>query len=163
VSVLIANAYLDEHRAAEVLATLQRLRAPEGDGLTNAAVVVRHLDGLITLRQSQVLSGAEAGHRDLWDALTALLVLAPPAPAGAGQELSAALARLEAQGVGESFAVQLCARLPPASSAVWLVAGDASLRAIVDLLRPFGSPPPSGTPCATSSTTSRTSPSTPPP
>jgi uncharacterized membrane protein len=138
VSVLVASIYLDEHRAAEVLATLQRLRALDPDGLPDAVVVVRHLDAQLTLQQSRDLSGADTAQRDLWEALTALLVLAPPAQAGAGAELSAVLARLEALGVSESFAVSLGSRLPPASSAVWLVVDDASLRAIVDLLRSFG-------------------------
>ena len=48
------------------------------------------------------------------------------------------LARLEALGVSKSFAVSLGSRLLPASSAVWLVVDDASLLAIVDLLRSFG-------------------------
>jgi uncharacterized membrane protein len=138
VSVLVAGIYLDEHRAAEVLATLQRLRALDPDGLPEAVVVVRHLDAQLTLQQSRDLSGADSAPRDLWEALTALLVLAPPAPAGVSAELSAVLARLEALGVSDSFAVSLGSRLPPASSTVWLVVDDASLPAIIDLLRSFG-------------------------
>ena len=135
-SVLVASIYLDEHRAAEVLATLQRLRANDPDGLPDAVVVVRHLDAQLTLQQSRDLSGADTAQCDLWEALTALLVLAPPAQAGT--ELSAVLARLEALGVSELFAVSLSSRLLPASSAVWLVVDGASLLVIVDLLRSFG-------------------------
>jgi hypothetical protein len=40
--------------------------------------------------------------------------------------------------VSESFAASFSSRLPPASSAVWLIVDGASLLAIVDLLRSFG-------------------------
>jgi uncharacterized membrane protein len=139
VSVLVAIAYPDEHRAAEVLATVQRLRAAEPDGVTDAAVVVRRLDAQITLQQSQDLSGGGgAQQRVLWEALTALLVLAPPSAVVGGAALRAALTRLEDLGVSESFAVRLCACLPPASSAIWLVVDDPALPAVLGLLRPFG-------------------------
>jgi uncharacterized membrane protein len=137
VSALIAVTYPDEHRAAEVLAALRRLQEPGPPGLEDAAVVARHLDARITLHQSQDLSGARATRGDLWEALVALLVLAPP-QAGAGGDPAAALQRLEGLGVGESFAVRLSAHLPPASSAVWLVVDDASLAGVMGLVQHFG-------------------------
>src|SRR5262245_35397910 len=91
----------------------------------DAAVVIRHLDARITLSQSQDLACGRAPHGELWLALVALLALAPPQVAAG--DPAAALRRLEAMGVDESFAVRFSALLPPASSAVWLVVDGASL------------------------------------
>jgi uncharacterized membrane protein len=137
VRALIAVTYPDEHRAAEVLAALHRLRAPGPPGPEDAAVVTRRLDARITLHQSRDLSGAGVTHGELWAALVALLVSAPP-QAGGGGDPVAALQRLERLGVGEAFAVRLSACLPPASSAVWLVVDDASLAGVLGQLRLFG-------------------------
>jgi uncharacterized membrane protein len=137
VGTLIAVTYPDEHRAAEVLAVLQRLQAAAAPGVGDAAVVTRHLDARITLHQSLNLSEAGGAPGELWEALIALLVLVPP-PAGAGGDPITALQRLERIGVSESFAVRLSAHLPPASSAVWLVVDDASLDGVIGQLRPFG-------------------------
>ena len=143
-SVLVVVTYPDEHRAAEVLASLRRLQGAGGPGvepaLEDAAVVSRDLEAHITLHQHHDLSGAGGPRRALWEALAALLVLAPPAPAGPGASESAAatLKELHALGVPEAFAVRVCARLRPASSAIYLAVSDAALPAQLELLRAFG-------------------------
>jgi uncharacterized membrane protein len=138
VSALIAVTYPDEHRAAEVLAALHRLLAAAATVVEDAAVVSRPLDGRITLHQRQDLAGGAAPHGALWEALVALLVHVPDPPPPAAGDPDEALRRLEALGVPETFAVRLCARLPPASSAIWLVVEDASLAGTQELVRPFG-------------------------
>ena len=153
---LIAVAYPDEHRAAEVLAALRRLQAPDSPAPGDAAVVTRRLDGHLALHQTEALFGPAGARRDLWEALVALLALAPPpasrrdsppplGPAsrpasagGAGGDPAPALRRLEALGVPEAFAVRLIVNLPPASSAVWLVVDTAAQAGALGLLRPFG-------------------------
>ena len=144
-SVLVVVTYPDEHRAAEVLASLRRLQGAGGPGvepaLEDAAVVSRDLEAHITLHQHHDLSGAGGPRRALWEAHAALLVLAPPAaPAGPGASESAAatLKELHALGVPEAFAVRVCARLRPASSAIYLAVSDAALPAQLELLRAFG-------------------------
>jgi len=144
-SVLVVVTYPDEHRAAEVLASLRRLQGAGGPGvepaLEDAAVVSRDLEAHITLHQHHDLSGAGGPRRALWESLAALLVLAPPAaPEGQGASESAAatLKELHALGVPEAFAVRVCARLRPASSAIYLAVSDAALPAQLELLRAFG-------------------------
>jgi len=66
-SVLVVVTYPDEHRAAEVLASLRRLQGAGGPGvepaLEDAAVVSRDLEAHITLHQHHDLSGAAGGAR----------------------------------------------------------------------------------------------------
>jgi hypothetical protein len=89
----VAVTYPDEHRAAGVLATLDRLRGAGPPGLEDAAVVTRHLDARLTLHQRRDLSGAGETRGGLWAALVAPLLSAPPR-AGAGGDPAAALQRL---------------------------------------------------------------------
>jgi uncharacterized membrane protein len=145
-SVLVVVTYPDEHRAAEVLASFRRLQGAGGPGvepgaepgLEDAAVVSRDLEAHITLHQHHDLSGAGGPRRALWEALAALLVLAPPAGRGASESAAATLKELHALGVPEAFAVRVCDRLRPASSAICLAVSDAALPAQLELLRAFG-------------------------
>ena len=136
--VLVADVHPDEHRAAAVLARLHRLWVFEPLGLTAAAVVVRHADARVTGWRRPDLAGAAAAHPELWDALTTLLLVAPPPTVGAGAAVRSVLARLAGLGVSARFAVHLALRLPPATSAGCLVVAGASGRALRARLRPFG-------------------------
>jgi uncharacterized membrane protein len=140
VGVLVADIHPDEQRAAAVLAALHRLRALEALGLADAAVVVRHADTRVTVWRRPDLAAA-AACPELWDALATLLVMTPPPAPGTGAALRPVLARLAGLGVSARFAVHLALRLAPATSAGCLVVADASLRALLDRLRPFGGVP----------------------
>lgn len=136
--VLVADVHPDEHRAAAVLAGLHRLPAFEALGLRDAVVVVRHADSRLTVWQDPAVASATDPAPGLWDALATVLVMTPPPAPGAGAALRPALARLASLGVSARFAAHLALRLAPATSAGGLVVAEASLRPLLDRLRPLG-------------------------
>ena len=136
--VLVADVHPDEPRAAAVLAALHRHGAFEALGLGDAVVLVRHADSRITVRRYPDVAGAADAGPELWDALVTLLVMTPPPVPGAGAALRPALARLAGLGVSARFAAHLALRLAPATSAGGLLVAEASLRTLLDRLRPFG-------------------------
>src|SRR5579871_3393059 len=133
---LVAIAYADEHRAAEVFATLQRLRYSLFHEITDVVCVVRRTDWTVLLqRQATVLNERESAE-DYWRGLLATLILAP----GAGR------LRKDAgeYGIGHAFRQWLEAELPPGGSAVLLILPAHASASVQSSLSAFG-----GSRCAT--------------
>src|SRR5689334_19425278 len=72
-SELVVIAYPDEHRAAEVLATLGRMRSADLLDLDDAASISKDQTGRLRLQQHEELTaeGVQRGH--FWRRLTAVL------------------------------------------------------------------------------------------
>jgi uncharacterized membrane protein len=106
-STLVAITYPDEYRAAEVLATLQRLQREYLLDLDDACYVTKGKDGKVRLHQSTSLTGKDAKGGTLWGALVGLLFLAPIAGAAIGAASGALVGKLSDVGIDDNWARQL--------------------------------------------------------
>jgi uncharacterized membrane protein len=130
VKELVVLAYADEYRAAEVLATLQRLHAGSDLPVSDAVSVTRAMDWTVTLHQSVDLSQQWVRSTEFWRAFVASLV---PTPGTFDCRTSAANF-----GLCEDFKRALNSELPPGSSAVLLFMPFFSLDQHIDELHRFG-------------------------
>jgi len=119
VKQLVVLTYVDEHRAAEVLALLHRLHTGSSVKLDNAVGVVRATDWNVTLHHGTDLSEPNDPSAHFWRGLVASLVLAP----GTGD----CRRRGEDYGIAPSFERDLRAAFPPGSSAVFMVLAETTL------------------------------------
>jgi uncharacterized membrane protein len=130
VTQLVVLAYVDEHRAAEVLATLQRLRTGSIVDTEDAVCVVRGTDWNVKLHHGAHLGDCDEASRRFWRTLISCLVLAPGA---SGPRVS-----VQDYGIAPAFERDLAAALPPGSSAVFMTVPQRTLTRIVPELRGFG-------------------------
>jgi uncharacterized membrane protein len=130
VKQLVVLAYADEYRAAEVLATLQRLRVGSDLPVSDVVSVTRALDWTVTLHQSVDLSQQRVRSTEFWREFVASLV---PTPGTFDCRASAANF-----GLCQDFTRALNAELPPGSSAVLMLVPYFSLDQHIDELHRFG-------------------------
>jgi uncharacterized membrane protein len=130
VTRLVALAYADEHRAAEVLATLQRLRTGALIASQDVASVARATDWAVTLHYAADLRTDDAQTHQFWRTLITSLLLAP---GGASTTI-----RPDAFGLEPEFARDVEAALPPGSSAVFLLVPRPALTRVLPELECFG-------------------------
>jgi uncharacterized membrane protein len=133
-SELIAVAYPDEGRAAEVLQTLRRLQREGVIELDDVASAVRGQDGQLRLQQSHVLTAVSAAQGALWGGLLGLLVLAPLP----GMVMGAATGEIKRMGIDGRFMRQLAQQLGPGSSAAFALVRRANPEAVLRELRKYG-------------------------
>jgi len=114
VKQLVVLTYVDEHRAAEVLAMLQRLHTGHVFQDDNAVCVGRATDWNVKLTHGMDLSRLDDQPRQFWRALIASLVLAPGTADCRGS--------VQDYGIAPEFERDLHANLPPGSSAVFIIA-----------------------------------------
>jgi uncharacterized membrane protein len=129
-SDLVVLAYADEHRAAEVLATLQRLRNGSIFEVLEAVCVVRRTDWTVILQQAVDLAVADDTSSRFWRGLISSLILTPgatPLRINVGE-----------YGIEPGFERRLRGALPPGSSAVFLIVPAGGLRRLAPYLRDFG-------------------------
>jgi uncharacterized membrane protein len=127
---LLALTYADEHRAAEVLATLQRLRTGRLIEAQDMVSVTRAMDWGITLHYGADLRCDGLRAHQFWRTLTASLVLAP---GGASSTV-----RPESFGLETEFVRGVEAELQLGSSAVFLLVPRSALGRVLPELRRFG-------------------------
>jgi uncharacterized membrane protein len=128
---LVVLAYADEHRAAEVLATLQRLRTGSLIDIGDTVSVVRATDWRVTIHYRADLSTDEKQASQFWRKLIASLLLAPGgATTGARPD--------DACGLDVAFVRNVGAALAPGSSAVLLLVVRAALSRVLPELVRFG-------------------------
>jgi uncharacterized membrane protein len=127
---LVVLAYADEYRAAEVLATLQRLHVGSDLPLSDAVSLVRATDWTVTLHQSIDLSELHVCSTGFWRQFVASLV---PAPGTFDCRASATKF-----GLSENFRRELSSELPPGSSAVFLLVPSCALDRHIAELHRFG-------------------------
>jgi len=129
-SHLAVLAYADEYRAAEVLATLQRVHTGAVLDAKDAMSVMRATDWSVTLHYGADLdSDAERTGR-FWRALIASLLLAP---GGSTHRI-----RPEVCGLDPGFVLDLSAAMPPGSSALLLLVPRSALTSVLRELGRFG-------------------------
>ncbi|MBV9328555.1 MAG: DUF1269 domain-containing protein [Chloroflexi bacterium] len=130
VKQLVALAYVDEHRAVEVLALLQRLHTDSAVPVQDAVGVVRGTDWNVKLHHYMDLAQPEDAAVPFWRGLIASLVLAP----------GTADCRKTGQDYGllPEFEHELRMAMPPGSSAVFMLVTESTLAALLDELYRMG-------------------------
>jgi uncharacterized membrane protein len=130
VTRLVALAYADEHRAAEVLATLQRLHTGALVAAEDVVSVVRATDWAITLHWASDLGTDDVQTHQFWRTLITSLLLAPGG--------TSTTVRPDAFGLEPEFARCIEAALPLGSSAVFLLVPRTALTRVLPELERFG-------------------------
>jgi uncharacterized membrane protein len=139
-SNLIAITYPDQHRAAEVLATLQRMHAEYLIDLADACYVTKDKRGHLKLHQGQSMTGEGAKVGTQWGALTGLLLSIPLIfVPGLGIPVLAAIAgHFSDIGVDDTFAKQLGEQLQPNSSAILALVKAAKVDEVLPVVATYG-------------------------
>lgn len=137
-STLVVITYPDEHRAAEVLATLQRMSAEYLIDLDDAVYVTKGQDGKLKLHQTTSLAGAGAAWGGLWGMLIGLLFFVPIAGLALGAAAGAIAGKLSDYGIDDKFAKQLSASMPPGSSAIFVLVRRSTPDKVVPEIARFG-------------------------
>src|SRR5262245_56711040 len=116
---LLVLAFADEHRSAEVLATLQRLRGGSEPCVDHAVSVVRRTSWTVKLQHVVDLGTHDASANGFWAGLVATLILAPNCSSLRGRPVD--------YGIESGFAHALGAALPPGGSGVFMIAPRRAL------------------------------------
>jgi uncharacterized membrane protein len=127
---LVALAYTDEWRAAEVIALLPRLRIGSTIDVNNVVGVVRRTDWGVILQHGMDLAEQGDCACKFWRPFIASLILAP----GASSQ-RAHFADVE---IDASFEPRLGAAMPPGSSAVFMIVPRRTLTRFADELNRLG-------------------------
>lgn len=135
-SELIVAGFADSHTAYLANAAFARLRdeiMTEGPGV---AVIVRHMDGRITVRESIDLSSDADDHEAFWRALAGKIFAALPKPdAKSAIDPGDVLSTL---GISKDFLRAVDTAVVPDTAAVIAVCGAGERERIAGLLRGFG-------------------------
>lgn len=137
-STLVVITYPDEYRAAEVLATLQRMREQYLIDLEDAVYVTKGMDGKLKLHQTTNIAGAGAAWGGLWGMLIGLLFFVPIAGMALGAASGAILGKLADYGIDDKFAKQLSATMTPGSSAIFVLVRRSTPDRVVPEIAKFG-------------------------
>lgn len=137
-SDLVAIAYPDEFRAAEVRATLARLQLEYLIDLEDAVVVTKDSKGAVKLHQAVNMTAAGAMSGGLWGGLIGLLFLMPFAGAALGAGLGALSGKLTDLGIDDNFVKALSENLPPGSSALFVLVKKATPDKVIPEVAKFG-------------------------
>jgi uncharacterized membrane protein len=106
-------AYADEHRAAEVLAALQRLSFATMVEPRNVACVIRRADWSVSIQHTANVSVCMEGSPRWWQELIAAVIVVPGS--------SSALRSTSDFGLRQGFEREVAAAFPPGSSALFVV------------------------------------------
>lgn len=137
-STLVAVAYPDQYRAAEVLAELRRLNNAYLIDLEDACYVTKDNRGKLKLHQATSLTGAGAAWGGMWGLLIGLLFFVPVFGLAIGAGLGALAGKFSNYGIDENFAKQLTATMQPNSSAIFVLVRSVTPDKVVPELAKFG-------------------------
>jgi uncharacterized membrane protein len=141
---LVAITYPDEHRAAEVVATLRRLQHEYLLDLEDSCVVTKDAQGKIKLHQAVNLTATGAASGAFWGSLIGLLFFFPLgglAVAGGlaiGAASGALSGALSDYGIDDTFIRSLSEQMPPGSSAIFMLVRKATTDKVAPELAKFG-------------------------
>jgi uncharacterized membrane protein len=127
---LLALAYADEYRGAEVLAALRRLRTGALGDVVDAVSVVRRTDWTVLLSREVDVSVTDDCCLRYWRGLISSLIVTPG--------VASLRTRTREYGVEPQFERRLAGVLPPGSSAVLLIVPLAARGDITTALSSFG-------------------------
>jgi uncharacterized membrane protein len=123
-------AYTDEHRAAEVMAALQRLAFGTMVESRNFACLIRRADWSVSIQHTADVTFSMESSPRMWQELIASLIVVP------GR--SGAVRSARDFGLRQGFERDVAAALPPRSSALFVIASSRSQTRISAELDRFG-------------------------
>jgi uncharacterized membrane protein len=135
---LVAITYPDEHRAAEVLATLKRLQHEYLIDLEDSCVVTKDAQGKIKLHQSVNLTATGALSGAFWGSLVGLLFFFPLGGAAIGAAAGALTGALSDYGIDDQFIRSLSEQMTPGSSAIFMLVRKVTTDKVEPELAKFG-------------------------
>jgi uncharacterized membrane protein len=135
---LVAIVYGDQHRAAEVMATLRRLQSEYLLDLEDACVVVKDEAEKVKLHQSVNLTATGAISGALWGTLIGLLFFNPLLGTALGAASGALAGTLSDYGIDDDFIKALAAEMQPNSSAIFMLLRRATMDRVEPELAKFG-------------------------
>ncbi|HEY7975779.1 MAG TPA: DUF1269 domain-containing protein [Ktedonobacterales bacterium] len=137
-SNLIVVAYPDEYRAAEVLASLRRLKKEYLIDLDDACYVTKDASGKIKLHQNTSLAGAGAAWGGMWGLLIGLLFFVPFLGLALGAGLGVLSGKLSDYGIDDKFAKQIATTMQPNTSAIFMLVRRSTPDKVVPELAQYG-------------------------
>lgn len=135
---LVAIAYPDEHRAAEVMSTLKRLQSEYLIDLEDSCYVTKDANDKIKLHQAVNLTASGAATGALWGTLIGLLFLFPLGGMIAGAAGGALSGKLSDYGIDDNFMKSLSGEMKPGSSAIFMLVRRATMDKVGPELAKFG-------------------------
>jgi uncharacterized membrane protein len=135
---LVAIVYPDQHRAAEVMATLRRLQSEYLIDLEDACIVVKDESGKVKLHQAVNLTAAGAVSGALWGTVIGLLFFNPLLGTALGAASGALAGRLSDYGIDDDFIKSLAAEMQPSSSGIFMLVRRATMDRVEPELAKFG-------------------------
>lgn len=137
-SNLVVVAYPDEYRAAEVLASLRRLKKEYLIDLDDACYVTKDASGKIKLHQNTSLAGAGAAWGGMWGLLIGLLFFVPFLGLALGAGLGVLSGKLSDYGIDDKFAKQIATTMQPNTSAIFMLVRRSTPDKVVPELAQYG-------------------------
>lgn len=137
-STLVAVAYDDEYRAAEVLATLRRLQSEYLIDLEDAAYVTKDPDGKVKVHQSHSLTGSGALGGGFWGLLFGLLFFVPILGLAVGMGIGALVGHYSDYGIDREFMEGIRAQMKPGSSAIFVLVRKSTPDKVIPEVAKYG-------------------------
>ena len=137
-STLVVIANPDEQRAAEVLATLQRMEDQYLLDLEDAVSVTKGRDGKLKLHQTTTVAGGGAAWGGALGLLIGMLFFVPIAGLAIGAAAGALVGKLSDYGIDDRFAKQLSSTMTPGSSAIFVLVRKSTPDKVVPEVARFG-------------------------
>jgi uncharacterized membrane protein len=134
-STLAVFAFDNENGADRMRQSLTRLQAERLITLDDAAVVIRHKDGKVKVRQAQSLAGAGALGGAFWGMLIGLLFLAPWLGMAVGAMSGAIAGKMTDLGIDDRFIKEVGSSINPGNSAIFLLVREATVDRVLDEVR----------------------------
>lgn len=137
-SDLIAIAYPDRFRAAEVMSTVSRLQMEHLLDLEDACYVTKNAAGEVKLHQAMDLTTAGAVSGAIWGTLIGTFFLMPLAGLAVGAA-SGALSGLASDiGINDEFMKELGSQMPPDSSALFILVRQSTPDRVIAEMSQYG-------------------------
>jgi uncharacterized membrane protein len=136
-SELVALAFDTEDGAEQMRDRLVGLQREHLIKLSDAAVVRRHMDGKVKVKQATSLVGAGALGGGFWGMLIGLLFFAPWLGLAVGAVTGALAGRFTDIGVDDKFIKEVGSTIQPGNSALFLLVDDVTPDRVMDELKEF--------------------------
>jgi uncharacterized membrane protein len=136
-SELIVLAFASENGAQEALAELSNLQKHELITLTDAATVVRKVDGKVKVKQAVGLVGAGALGGAFWGMLIGLIFLMPWLGLAIGAISGAIAGKFSDIGIDDNFIKEVGATIEPGHSALFMMVEKMSEDRVLPELQKF--------------------------
>jgi len=137
VSTLVVLAFPTEGGAQNVLTVVNDLQKQNLIALDDAATVVRGQDGKPKVKQATSLVGAGAWGGAFWGMLLGLLFFVPFLGLAIGAVTGALMGKFTDIGIDDKFIRDVEQKIPPGSSALFLLVRQATMDRVLEALKPY--------------------------